>query len=153
MSHAIKVEVVAEPQPSSINIEEEGGCPPQVIVSPPTAAPVQVSVSVPQGEPGPPGPEGPPGADGADGAEGPQGPEGPPGPPGDGGTSYAPEPDIVDQADATSFYFGWEDIDGGWLIHRQVRATAATARANPSNNPTFTDLSSAFAARATLTYA
>ena len=153
MTGAIRVDVIAEPQPSVITIqEEEGSCSPQVVVSPPTDAPVQVSVSVLQGEAGAPGPEGPPGADGADGAPGPEGPQGPPGPPGEGGASYAPEPDSVDQTDATSFYFGWEDIDGGWLIHRQVRATAATSRATQSNNPTFTSFSSAFAARATLTY-
>ena len=61
---------------------------------------------------------------------------------------HAALPDEVDQTDPTYFYFGWADVNGGWLIQRQTRASSQTASATTG----FLDLTSAWAVRETLGY-
>lgn len=48
---------------------------------------------------------------------------------GTGGTSFLPVPELSDH-DQTYFYFGWEVVNGGWLIERQSRATSEREFAN-----------------------
>lgn len=67
-------------------------------------------------------------------------------------TTFLADPDNIDESDATYFYFGWLSVSGGWLIQRQVRATAATTSATVSNNSGVPDLATAWPLRATLTY-
>lgn len=64
-----------------------------------------------------------------------------------GGVSSVP--DNVDQADATYFYFGWESVNGGWLVQRQLRSDGSTQSATTG----YADLAAAWPNRATLTYA
>jgi len=71
----------------------------------------------------------------------------------DQGPRFLPPPDLTDEADATYFYFGWEDEGGSWLVQRQDRLTSETLRADISNNPGFADLTAAWPNRVTLTYA
>ncbi|NEN91196.1 MAG: hypothetical protein F6K48_20715 [Okeania sp. SIO3H1] len=83
--------------------------------------------------------------------------KGEPGEPGSGGgggsgTAFLPIPDDLDESSATEFFFGWEDVDGGWLIARQTRATAQTVHADQANNPLYTTLTAAWPDRQSLTY-
>lgn len=57
-------------------------------------------------------------------------------------------PDNVDQSDATYFYFGWENVNGGWLVQRQLRSDGSTQ----SSTTGYVDLASAWLNRTTLTY-
>jgi len=72
------------------------------------------------------------------------------GPPGTGGSgsSFLPPPDLVDESDATYFYYGWEDVNGGWLVRRATRATAKKEDATTG----FPDLATAWTNRASLSY-
>ena len=70
----------------------------------------------------------------------------------EGTTPFLPSPDKIDDSDAVYFYLGWADVNGEWLVRRQLRADAAQANAAPANNPSYSDLSSAWGARATLNY-
>lgn len=76
-----------------------------------------------------------------------QGPAGPPGT-GSGGSSFLPPPDLLDESDATYFYYGWEDVNGGWLVRRATRASAKKANAT-TGHP---DLATAWANRSSLIY-
>jgi len=68
-----------------------------------------------------------------------------------GGKKF-PLPDNFDETDELYFFFGWEEILGGWLIHRQVRLSSLTIRADVANNVTVPDLATAWPSRATLAY-
>jgi len=72
--------------------------------------------------------------------------------PGTGQGSSYPNPDILDESDATYFYFGWESINDGWLVERQVRSTSQRRRATISANPDNLTFSSAWLDRASLSY-
>lgn len=72
---------------------------------------------------------------------------------GTGGTSFLVVPDETDESDATYFYFGWESINGDWLVHRQTRATSQTVVANSTSNPSYVNLTAAWPDRTSLTYA
>lgn len=63
--------------------------------------------------------------------------------------SFLPVADNTDTSDATFFYFGWADVNGGWLIQRHDRATSAYV----SSTAGHADLSTAWPDRANLTYA
>ena len=69
-----------------------------------------------------------------------------------GGSPFLPRPDLIDDRDEMFFYFGWENVNGGWLIRRTERATAQQLAATEANNTSFPDLASAFPERANLTY-
>jgi hypothetical protein len=71
----------------------------------------------------------------------------------DGGANFLPSPDNIDDtSDPTYFYFGWIDVDNGWLIHRQDRLSSLTTDATIANNGTMPDLATAWPSRATLAY-
>ena len=62
---------------------------------------------------------------------------------------FLPMPERVDDtSDGNRFYFGWQSINGGWLIQRQMRAGAE----KHSVTTGYADLASAWPHRATLTY-
>lgn len=68
-------------------------------------------------------------------------------------SAFLPVPDEVDDTTSTElFYYGWADVNGGWLVRQSEIATAAKLDATVSNNPTYTDFSSAWANRASLAY-
>ena len=60
-------------------------------------------------------------------------------------------PDQYAETD-THFYFGWQSINGGWLVRRQDRSTGAIVNASTANNSGVADLSTAWADRLNLTY-
>lgn len=64
------------------------------------------------------------------------------------GSFFLPVPDEVDQTDATYSYFGWESVNGGWLVQRQLRSDASTLSATTG----YTDLAGAWPNRTTLNY-
>lgn len=68
---------------------------------------------------------------------------------GGGGTEFLETPDEVDESDPTYFYFGWGNVDGGWLVQRQLRTTGASTRATTG----YADLTTAWPNRTNLTYA
>ncbi len=72
-----------------------------------------------------------------------------------GSTSFLPTPDLTDDTDATYFYWAWEDQPVGtvWYIRRTLRADASYLSATYATNPAYADLTAAWAARDTLTYA
>ena len=62
---------------------------------------------------------------------------------------FLPVPDRVDDtSDEARFYFGWQSVNGGWLIQRQRRAGAEKHSATTG----YPDLASAWPHRVTLTY-
>lgn len=63
-----------------------------------------------------------------------------------------PLPNQLDEANAAFFYFGYENVDGSWLIRLQDRATSQTLNATSTNNPAFIDLAASFPNRETLVY-
>ncbi len=73
--------------------------------------------------------------------------QGPPGT-GSGGSSFLPPADLLDEANPTYFYMGWADVNGGWLVRRANRLTAAKANATTGH----ADLATAWANRAILAY-
>lgn len=64
-----------------------------------------------------------------------------------------PDPDQIDETDATYFYFGWESFNGSWLIERQLRSTSSSEIATIVLNSGYADLTAAWTDRATLVYA
>lgn len=85
---------------------------------------------------------------------------------GGGGSSFLSSPDEFDErgggagtdGDGVYFFFGWESEGGGadgdgWLIRRQTRSDSTTVEADEDNNSSHTALSTAWAARTSLTYA
>ena len=69
--------------------------------------------------------------------------------PGEGGLDFLPPPDRFDEASAVFFYFGF-DLESGWLIERQLRATSQSVRARAADHPEFETLDEAWLERATL---
>lgn len=67
--------------------------------------------------------------------------------------SFLPPPDLLEDTAAVYFYFGWEDVNGSWLIRRQVRADATSMDADIVNNPGHANLASAWAVKEGLVYA
>lgn len=51
------------------------------------------------------------------------------------------------------FFFGWEDVQGSWLINRQTRANAQVVRARVGSNPAYPVFADAWLAREALVYA
>ena len=59
-----------------------------------------------------------------------------------------PVPDLFDENDPNFFYFGWENVNGGWLVQRQNRSTSITESATTGH----ANLTDAFADRTNLGY-
>ena len=57
-------------------------------------------------------------------------------------------PNLSDEGDITYWYFGWNDVDGNWLVQRQTRATGISLNATTG----YLDLASAWPNRTSLTY-
>ena len=57
-------------------------------------------------------------------------------------------PNLLDESNAVYFYFGWENVNGGWLVQRQNRSTSITESATAGH----TNLTDAFADRINLEY-
>lgn len=64
-----------------------------------------------------------------------------------GGSSFLPVPELSDH-DVTYFYFGWEDVNGTWLIQRQNRETSVSQSASTG----YVDLTGAWANKENLEY-
>lgn len=114
----------------------------EVTVSPPASATVQSVISVQDVSVSVDGP-----LEVVASTVGIQGPAGPPGT-GSGGSSFLPPPDLLDEEDATFFYYGWADVNGGWLVRRATRASAKKEDATTG----YPDLDTAWANRASLAY-
>jgi len=71
---------------------------------------------------------------------------------GGGGTSFLELPDELDDSSDPYFYFGWENVDGGWLIRRQERNTSVSLDATVLNNSSYANLAAAWIDRAVLVY-
>lgn len=63
-----------------------------------------------------------------------------------------PAPDLLDESSSVFFFFGY-DLEDGWLIERQTRATSISQRAARVNNPDFETLNEAWPERVSLNYA
>ena len=57
-------------------------------------------------------------------------------------------PDVFDESDPNFFYFGWENVNGSWLVQRQNRSTSISKSATTGH----ANLTDAFADRANLGY-
>ena len=57
-------------------------------------------------------------------------------------------PNLLDESNAIYFYFGWENVNGGWLVIRQNRSTSITESATTGH----ANLTDAFADRINLGY-
>ena len=68
-----------------------------------------------------------------------------------GGSGFLPVPDDHFVGGGI-FFFGWSDVNGGWLIRGQDRATSLSSDATVANNPTYTSYSNAWTDRTSLTY-
>lgn len=64
------------------------------------------------------------------------------------GYNRLPQPDISDDTSSGYFYWGWDDIEGSWLIRRQTRVSSILE----SSNSGYASLSQAWGNRETLTY-
>lgn len=67
-------------------------------------------------------------------------------------TQFLDTPDLSDQTQSDFFYFGWESVNNDWLVRRQSRVNSAYEDANSTNNSIYSDLSSAWPNRTSLTY-
>lgn len=67
-------------------------------------------------------------------------------------SGFLPTPENLDDSDTIYFYFGWEIVEGGWLVRRQLRSDSSVLNATESNNGLYSDLVSAWLNRLTLTY-
>lgn len=65
---------------------------------------------------------------------------------------FLPIPDLFDETDATYFYYGWNNVNGNWLIRRGNRLTAQKQNATISTNSAYANLSAAWPNRNTLNY-
>lgn len=63
-----------------------------------------------------------------------------------------PIPQNIDESDSTYFYFGWESVNGGWLVRRVFRSSAVKLDATQLNNSAYVDLPSAWAQRTNLVF-
>jgi hypothetical protein len=97
-------------------------------------------------------PKGATGPKGDTGVQGPPGEQGIQGPQGESGTTFLPAPDNIDDTNSTYFYFGWSNISNSWKIRRQNRLTLSLEDAGINNNSLYTNLTSAWANRSSLTY-
>ena len=67
--------------------------------------------------------------------------------------SFLPPADRVDDTTGREFFhFGWEDVNGGWLIRRQTRSDSTFVDATEINNSDYTTLEEAWPHRLGLTY-
>ena len=64
---------------------------------------------------------------------------------------FLPNPDSFEETD-TYFYMGWEDVNGGWLIRKQIRSNSSFTDATVANNGAYLTLTAAWASKNTLTY-
>ena len=70
-----------------------------------------------------------------------------------GANIFLPAADNVDDTGATYFYFGWESVNGSWLVRRQLRVDATTEDATIGNNAGYVNLTAAWPDRGSLAYA
>lgn len=67
-------------------------------------------------------------------------------------TPVFPNPNLLDETDTTYFYFGWENVNGGWLIQRQARETSVSMATDFQINPSYSLLSNVWPNRHILAY-
>lgn len=67
-------------------------------------------------------------------------------------STFLPTPDRVDDANASYFYFGWDSVEGSWLVRRQLRSDASIVEASVVNNPTYITLTEAWSSKETLNF-
>jgi len=66
--------------------------------------------------------------------------------------SFLPIPDLCDDYGQEYFYFGWETVNGSWMIRRQLRATSKELSATQSGNSAYSELVTAWDDRENLNY-
>ena len=67
-------------------------------------------------------------------------------------SKFLDNPNLNDETEADYFYFGWEDVNGGWLIRRQSRVDSDYEDANEDSNSSYANLTTAWPFRVSLTY-
>ena len=65
---------------------------------------------------------------------------------------FNPFPDEYDDTQTDYYYFGWESINGSWLIRKRSKTSSLYTEANNVNNPTYATLALAWVDRVSLTY-
>lgn len=65
---------------------------------------------------------------------------------------FNPFPDLYDDTATDYYYFGWESVNGDWLIRRRTKASSAYTDCNSQHNPSHPDLATAWVDRTSLTY-
>lgn len=66
---------------------------------------------------------------------------------------FLPTPDNSDDTlDDGYFYFGWESVEGGWLVRRQDRADSLSESATEDNNSSYDSYTDAWSDRDLLDY-
>lgn len=61
-------------------------------------------------------------------------------------------PDLIDETDPASFYWGWEDVNGSWLIRKIDTSDSSYVVADQVGNSGYIDLTAAWVDRAALVY-
>ena len=61
-------------------------------------------------------------------------------------SGFLPVPDDYSST-GSLFFFGWEEVNGGWLIRAQGRSSGSHTDATVANNPTYTSYANAWADR------
>ena len=66
-------------------------------------------------------------------------------------TQFLANPDMFEET-SLYFYMGWDSVNGGWLIRKQVRTNSSFTDATIANNGSYANLAAAWVDRAILTY-
>lgn len=65
---------------------------------------------------------------------------------------FLPTPEQFDETNSDFFFFGYEEVDGSWLVRRQSRQTGQSQDATLAGNPSLPTLAASFPIRETLVY-
>ncbi len=69
-----------------------------------------------------------------------------------GSSAFLDLPDNVEESLSTYYYYGWQNVSGGWLIQRQSIADGLSESATISNNSTFALFTNAWDSKTSLVY-
>lgn len=65
---------------------------------------------------------------------------------------FNPFPDNYSDTATDYYYFGWESINGSWLIRKRSKTSSLYTEASITNNATYATLALAWVDRESLTY-